>query len=93
VHFHTLAIDGVWTKETNGNLSFHPLPVPTDQDIARVARAVCRKVQRLTARGKDENDQMSLLDNLANASVQGLVATGPRCGCRVLRLGCGGDAV
>lgn len=93
VHFHTLAIDGVWTKGTNGNLGFHPLPAPTDQDIARVARAVCRKVQRLAARGKDENDQMSLLDNLANASVQGLVATGPRRGCRVLRLGCGGDAV
>jgi hypothetical protein len=28
VHFHTLAIDGVWTKETIGNLGFHPLPPP-----------------------------------------------------------------
>jgi hypothetical protein len=32
-----------------------------------------------------------LLDELANASVQGLVATGPRRGCRVLRLGATGE--
>jgi hypothetical protein len=31
------------------------------------------------------------LDNLASASVQGLVATGPHRGCRVLRLGASGE--
>jgi hypothetical protein len=35
--------------------------------------------------------QSSLLDNLASASVYGLVATGPRRGCRVLRLGAAGE--
>jgi len=38
-------------------------------------------------RGVCDDAQASLLDSLANASVQGLVATGPRRGCRVLRLG------
>jgi hypothetical protein len=35
--------------------------------------------------------QTSLLDELAGASVQGLVATDPRRGCRVLRLGTTGE--
>mgnify|MGYP001767302558 CR=1 FL=1 len=91
VHFHTLAVDGVWARQNDGRLAFHPLPAPSDQDVARIARAVCRKVQRMTARGKEGDEQISLLDNLANASVQGLVATGPRRGCRVLRLGKEGD--
>ncbi len=34
---------------------------------------------------------MSLLDELVNASVQGLVAPGPRRGCRVLHLGATGE--
>ena len=92
VHFHTLAADGVWARQTDGTLLFHPLPAPSDEDVARIARAVCRKVGRLLARDKrSEDGQTSLLDELANASVQGLVATGPRRGCRVLRLGSTGD--
>ena len=88
VHFHTLAMDGVWARQGDGNLLFHPLPAPSDEDVARIARAVCRKVSRLLAREKTSDEgQTSLLDELASASVQGLVATGPRRGHRVLRLG------
>ena len=39
----------------------------------------------------EDKDQQLTLDLLANASVQGLVATGPRRGCRVLRLGGTGE--
>jgi hypothetical protein len=92
VHFHTLAVDGVWEKQPDGNLLFHPMPAPSDKDVARIARAVCRKVQRLLARENSGDDgQTSLLDELASASAQGLVATGPRRGCRVLRLGSTGE--
>jgi hypothetical protein len=92
VHFHTLAADGVWARQADGSLLFHPLPAPSDEDVGRIARAVCRKVQRVLARQKTSDDgQTSLLDELANASVQGLVATGPRRGCRVLRLGTTGE--
>jgi hypothetical protein len=92
VHFHSLAVDGVWARQADGNLLFHLLPAPTDEDVARIARAVCRKVERLLARKKTRDDgQTSLLDELANTSVQGLVATGPRRGCRVLRLGTTGQ--
>jgi hypothetical protein len=91
VHFHTLAVDGIWERQADGSLLFHPLPAPSDEDVARIARAVYRKVHRLLARAKSDDGQTSLLDELANASVQGLVATGPRRGCRVLRLGTTGD--
>ncbi len=77
VHFHTLTVDGVWSTQADGGWDFHPLPAPSDHDVARIARAVCRKVQRLAAHGKDDDEQPSLLGHLANASVQGLVATGP----------------
>jgi hypothetical protein len=92
VHFHSLVLDGVHATRPDGSLLFHPLPAPTDQDVARVARAVSRKISRVLARRRPAaEEQASLLDELANASVQGLVATGPRRGCHVLRLGTGGD--
>jgi hypothetical protein len=47
VHFRTLAVDGVWSTQTDGSLDFHPLPAPSDHDVARIARAVCRKVDVL----------------------------------------------
>jgi hypothetical protein len=39
VHFHTLAVDGVWAARTDGGLDFNPLPVPRDHDVARIVRA------------------------------------------------------
>ena len=92
LHFHTLAFDGVYAAQPGGELLFHPLPAPRDEDIARIARAVCRKVARIISRQKTMDDgQTSPLDDLANACVQGLVASGPRRGCRVLRLGGSGE--
>jgi hypothetical protein len=92
VHFHVIAMDGVYAAQPDGTLLFHPLPAPSDENIARLARAVCRKVTRYLGQltGEDKDQQVTL-DHLANASVQGLVATGPRRGCRVLRLGGTGE--
>jgi len=92
LHFHVIEMDGVYAEQPGGSLLFHPLPAPSDEDIARLARAVSRKVTRYLGQltGEDKDDQMTL-DHLANASVQGLVATGPRRGCRVLRLGGTGE--
>ena len=38
VHFHTLAVDGVWATQADGSLDFHPLPPPSDHDVARIVR-------------------------------------------------------
>ncbi|MGB8294628.1 MAG: transposase zinc-binding domain-containing protein, partial [Polyangia bacterium] len=85
VHFHAIVMDGVYAEQPDGTMLFHPLPAPSDENIARMARAVCRKVTRYLGQltGEDKDQQLTL-DHLANASVQGLVATGPRRGCRVL---------
>jgi hypothetical protein len=92
VHFHAIAMDGVYAEQPDGAMLFHPLPAPCDEDVARLARAVCRKVTRYLGQlsGEDKDQQLTL-DHLANASVQGLVTTGPRRGCRVLRLGGTGE--
>ena len=92
VHFHAIVMDGVYAEQPDGTMLFHPLPAPAAEDVARLARAVCRKVTRYLGQltGEDKDQQLTL-DHLANASVQGLVATGPRRGCRVLRLGGTGE--
>lgn len=74
-HFHTLAADGVWARQAEDSLSFHPLPAPSREDVSRIARADCRKGQRVLSRRRTGNNgQESLLDELANAFAQGLVA-------------------
>jgi len=92
IHFHVIEMDGVYEEQSDGSMLFHPLPAPSDEDVARLARAVCRKVTRYLGQlmGEDKDQQLTL-DHLANALVQGLVATGPRRGCRVLRMGGTGE--
>jgi hypothetical protein len=94
VHFHTLMIDGVYEIARNGTALFHPVPAPTDEDVAALAEQVYRKVARLLdARGDDEGKALGsaepALATLAGASVAGVVGTGPRRGTRTLRLGSG----
>jgi len=43
VHFHVIALDGAYAEQPDGNLLFHFLPAPSDEDIARLARAMKAK--------------------------------------------------
>ncbi|MCZ7680805.1 MAG: transposase [Sandaracinaceae bacterium] len=36
-HFHTLALDGVYVRDAEGELIFHPLPAPSAEEVAQVA--------------------------------------------------------
>ncbi|MCI0549160.1 MAG: transposase, partial [Candidatus Rokubacteria bacterium] len=98
VHFHSLVLDGVYEAGADGAVRFRPLPPAEDEEVARVARRVARRLARLLERrglGPDadpsETDPLPteepLLATLYAASVAGRVATGPRAGRRVLRLG------
>jgi len=40
VHFHAIVMDGVYAEQPDGSLLFHPLSAPSDEDIARLARAM-----------------------------------------------------
>jgi len=98
VHFHTLVLDGVFSETRPGHRTFHPAPLPSDEDVAHVLATVRARVGRLLARRHLEPaddtappdplaDASPVLAGLASASVQGRVALGPRAGARVRRLG------
>jgi hypothetical protein len=85
VHFHTLMIDGVYQLAPTGAVVFHPVPSPTDDEVAAVAEHVYRKVARLMdVRGDAEIAAFArsepMLATLTGASVAGVAATGPRRG-------------
>ena len=87
-------IDGVYEIRTTGAVVFHPVPGPTDEDVAAVAEQIYRKVTRaLDARGDHDGTALAsaepVLATLAGASVAGVAAMGPRRGVRTLRLGSG----
>ena len=98
-HCHSLILDGVYISSCPTTAPrFHPLPPPTDEEIARITAAIARRVEKLLVRkgllGEDATSDPDpleadepLLSQLYAASVQGRVATGPRAGQRLLRLG------
>ena len=97
VHFHALVLDGVFSRPAPGAAPvFHPLPAPTDEEIARILERIHDRVTRLLRRcGRlpDEPsptdpvaEQMPLLAGYAAASIQERIATGPRAGHPVRRL-------
>ena len=98
VHFHVLAFDGVFDLDGTEGTRFLALPPPEDAEIMRVLQGFARRLARVLKQcglsqeidGEDEDrlalDQ-PLLAELSAASVRQRVATGPRAGQRVRRLG------
>jgi hypothetical protein len=41
IHFHTLALDGVFREDDDGSLRFHSAGAPSDADVARVLGGWC----------------------------------------------------
>jgi Putative transposase/Transposase zinc-binding domain len=100
-HFHTLLAEGVFEEQPDGSHRFVPLrEPPTDVEVARLLAAVRGRIIHLLRRhdidleGSSDDgrsDPLALespvLAQVQGASVLGRVATGPRAGQRVLRLG------
>jgi hypothetical protein len=101
VHFHTLAAQGVFVAAAERTRRFVPLPAPSDLEVARLLATVRRRIVRLVARhGIDLEDPSGELQpsderlfecqtyaEIQGAAVVGRVATGPRAGRPVQRLG------
>ena len=99
VHFHTLALDGVFVRSPGGRLAFHAACGPSDAEVAEVLTRIRRRVGRLLRRrslvpdadgmgGADPVAEVSLtLAGIVGASVQGRVALGVRAEAPVRRLG------
>jgi transposase-like protein len=100
VHFHCLAVEGVFARNPIGELRFVALPEPTDDDVKRILAQVARRVVRLARRhgidldgeGIDVDrvdpqvEEFPVLASFAAASVTGVTAMGPEAGCRPQRL-------
>jgi hypothetical protein len=95
VHFHTLALGGVYVRDARGELEFHALGATSEQELADVARwtfervrvSLARRGQTLTEEGRIEEaepadfelEQPALASALA-ASAQDLQLFGVRAG-------------
>jgi hypothetical protein len=97
-HFHFAALDGIYIDNSKSELTFMPVGPPGDAEVARVAARVHRRVMRLMEKrgigpqaDPEEADTLRreepLLAELYSASVAGRVATGPRAGKRIMRIG------
>ncbi|MGB5350813.1 MAG: transposase [Polyangiales bacterium] len=96
VHFHTLAVDGVFVREPDGSLSFAAAKAPTEKEVEALLGLIRGRVLRLVVRrgllsnesdeGLDEQEAPPL-HALYAASVRQQVAMGQRAGATVLRLG------
>jgi hypothetical protein len=97
-HFHVLAMDGIYVIDANGEPVFRHVSPPSDQEVARVAERIHRRVARLMEKrglgqhaDPEEADGLRrdepLLAELYSASVSGRVATGSRAGMRIARVG------
>ena len=96
VHFHTLAVDGVFVREPDGSLSFAAAKAPTDEEVEALLDVIRARILRLLVRrgllsdeaGDGVNEpETPPLHALYAASVRQRVAMGPRAGATVLRLG------
>jgi len=98
VHFHTLALDGIYMKDERGEVTFWPVGPPSDAEVARVTASVYRRVWRLLRRrglGAEDNpdgyDELAhnqpLLSELYGASIAGRIGSGRGAGRRITRVG------
>ncbi len=94
VHFHTLALDGVYTcaPDATANPRFRALAPPSADEVARVLAGTARRIHRLLESRADSDDDAfardePLLAHLTAASLRTRIATGDQQGERWRRLG------
>ena len=44
MHLHVLALDGVYTEEDGGRLTFHALPTPRATEVAEIAERTAKRL-------------------------------------------------
>lgn len=102
VHAHTLALDGVYLREDDGELAFRALPAPSAAEVADVARRTAERVRTILVRhgrsldglfegaADDAPDRLSedepALAACYGAAAQGVGLFGERAGEPTLRL-------
>ena len=75
VHFHTLALDGVYVRDEEGELGFRALGEPTTEDVAQVAAWTHASLLRVLKRHGRSLDGVSVSDVDSFASDQPVLAS------------------
>ena len=91
-HFHALVLDGVYTGlDDTGDVVFHPLPKPSDQDIEKLVRSLHGRVLGLLRRRgvleDEEYEELTSLGLCQVAAVQGRIPFGEGAGNYDKRIG------
>jgi len=98
VHFHLMSIDGVYSLDENSAVHFHPVSPPSDKEVAKVAERIAHRIEKLMVRrgmmaqsGSEKDEEFGaaqpLLAELYGASVSGRVASGPKAGRSLTKIG------
>ena len=98
IHFHVVALDGVFFETADGQLRFEEAAAPTEQELERLVTATRDRVQRhLLRMGVQRDDHEQEVDPVAEASnvlascyagsVQGRQVLGRRRGAKLQRVG------
>jgi hypothetical protein len=98
VHFHMVAIDGIYAGDENGHPQFQVLLSPGTQDIQRLAASLAERIPEfLHRRGLGEDEHPEECDPIARdepglaalygASVSDRTTFGPNAGRRTSRIG------
>jgi Putative transposase len=95
-----IVLDGVFVREPDGTLRFHPASLPTDEDVRRVVARVRRRLERLGLSGTTSRDEEAdplaeespALAGLSRAAILGRAVLGPRAGRGPERIGADPDA-
>jgi hypothetical protein len=84
VHFHTLVLDGVFTRDAQGGVLFHPAPPPGPRELGAIVQRTCHRAIAWLRRhgyldepsGESRPDEATALDACAAVAMQrGQVAT------------------
>lgn len=100
LHFHLLALDGIYSLDDAGEAIFTRVSGIKNDEISRVLSAVSRRVLkylrhvgRLPAEGEEvyigdqTDDPGDTLSHIKRASISSRVALGPRAGLKIRRIG------
>ena len=91
VHFHMLALDGVYAEDDAGFLRFHQVGPPSNKEVKLVAGRIARRIEKLMSRRgltpDGEQPVQPFLAELYGTAVAGRVLTGRRAGQQTVRIG------
>jgi Putative transposase len=98
LHFHCLAIDGVYAADDDGRPQFQPLLPPDNEEIQRLAESLAESISKFFQRrglgpesDAEESDPLARdepwLARLYAASISGRAAFGAKAGRQITRMG------